>query len=724
MSDVKAIVQQFAKQIQPRIGNTLMKARKARIGRPTDDTLFVSDGNFPDNKAVYIYFVSDNEPLSFTTALLGNIRQSDVYKDRPVDVKLTDSGFYTIVGFTDEQDAIFSDGIEEIESLEPVYNSQLVEQTTLHPTEASGIIVRIYPGMLGSVWYSGADTPDFSTGTVQDTAAANITMPATNGQSKGVLIQVDADTATLEYKQSSEFSSTLSLVQAYKAGLLPTVDAGRYLLGYLKLTAGMTDLASYADLWSVISRVIGFTGGAVDTLTLNDGSELTIASDAITVTHARHTVDTEADAASDILSTVNGLAANEICLITANHTDRTITLQGGGNLTFVGGAGFILDDTEKAALLVGNTAGTGVLVYPLFPEVTADSITNFTGKTFLDGVSIGGDDDELQLQVVSWNSGTQTATIFRVLTNSAFEALTVNPTEVVINQDGRNNIDFRIETDNLSQAFLVDASGDGIGIGTVPDASAILDIVSTAKGFAPPRMTSAQWAAISSPINGLIAYDTTLHEYVGIKNGSSAIIGSSPSADGIIFTDPTLQTWTALNQSTGVYSDTTDKRLYIREVNTTGSVNRGWSTPVPSDPTVTPYVVTAHIKMINPNNYVGNGVHFAFRQNSTGELSGIEYFYLSATADSTLYVRKWNSPSSFNSAYVSIETHNEIAWFQLEDDGVDRFYRVSPDGISWITLHQVTRTDFLTADEICFLVTLNGNTPVETAVTMLSYEES
>ena len=53
-----------------------------------------------------------------------------------------------------------------------------------------------------------------------------------------------------------------------------------------------------------------------------------------------------------------------------------------------------------------------------------------------------------------------------------------------------------------------------IGIGTVtPEASSILDVTSTNKGFLTPRMTTVQRNAISSPTNGLMVYDTDLHSF-------------------------------------------------------------------------------------------------------------------------------------------------------------------------------------------------------------------
>ncbi|MFK5856750.1 MAG: hypothetical protein QM503_11510 [Bacteroidota bacterium] len=54
----------------------------------------------------------------------------------------------------------------------------------------------------------------------------------------------------------------------------------------------------------------------------------------------------------------------------------------------------------------------------------------------------------------------------------------------------------------LAQGVAINESG------TSPDASAILDVTSTAKGLLIPRMTAAQIAAISSPATGLLVYQT------------------------------------------------------------------------------------------------------------------------------------------------------------------------------------------------------------------------
>lgn len=50
--------------------------------------------------------------------------------------------------------------------------------------------------------------------------------------------------------------------------------------------------------------------------------------------------------------------------------------------------------------------------------------------------------------------------------------------------------------------------GGNVGIGTSPNANAILDVASTTKAFMPPRMTEAQRDTIASPTAGMVVYNT------------------------------------------------------------------------------------------------------------------------------------------------------------------------------------------------------------------------
>jgi hypothetical protein len=56
------------------------------------------------------------------------------------------------------------------------------------------------------------------------------------------------------------------------------------------------------------------------------------------------------------------------------------------------------------------------------------------------------------------------------------------------------------------------ASTMSIGKSTVSVASSIFELVSTTKGFLPPRMTTTEKNAIATPAAGLVVYDSTLNK--------------------------------------------------------------------------------------------------------------------------------------------------------------------------------------------------------------------
>lgn len=88
----------------------------------------------------------------------------------------------------------------------------------------------------------------------------------------------------------------------------------------------------------------------VDLYRCSWGGELTISSGEITVTNSRHTVDTEGDAASDDLDTINGAVAGAFVFLQAEHGARTIVLKDGtGNLKLAGD--FSMNTTNDVIML-------------------------------------------------------------------------------------------------------------------------------------------------------------------------------------------------------------------------------------------------------------------------------------------------------------------------------------------------------------------------------------
>lgn len=112
--------------------------------------------------------------------------------------------------------------------------------------------------------------------------------------------------------------------------------------------------APLAELDSKITDVLAGTS-AVTQLNVGAQSELTVASGVITVTKTYHSVDTEADAATDDLDTISGGAEGDILVIRSNNTARTVVVRSGtGNILLAGGVDVQLDDNERTLALIYN----------------------------------------------------------------------------------------------------------------------------------------------------------------------------------------------------------------------------------------------------------------------------------------------------------------------------------------------------------------------------------
>jgi len=76
----------------------------------------------------------------------------------------------------------------------------------------------------------------------------------------------------------------------------------------------------------------------------------------------------------------------------------------------------------------------------------------------------------------------------------------------IVCETSNSNLIFR--TGGLTERARIDDAGR-MGIGGAPASTAILDLTSTALGFLPPRMTTVQRDAITSPAEGLCVYNST-----------------------------------------------------------------------------------------------------------------------------------------------------------------------------------------------------------------------
>ena len=129
--------------------------------------------------------------------------------------------------------------------------------------------------------------------------------------------------------------------------------------GTIKLNAadeaGTTTVTFPATTGTVQIAGENVTVGAGKTLGFAPATELTIAAGAVTAAQVLHLIDTESDAASDDLVTINGGVDGLQLEIRAAHTDRTVVIKETGNI-LTGGSDIRLDDTNKYILFTYDGA--------------------------------------------------------------------------------------------------------------------------------------------------------------------------------------------------------------------------------------------------------------------------------------------------------------------------------------------------------------------------------
>lgn len=133
----------------------------------------------------------------------------------------------------------------------------------------------------------------------------------------------------------------------------------------------------------------------------------------------------------------------------------------------------------------------------------------------------------------------------------------------------------------MSKAFIITflliitrATGftQSVGIGTkTPDASAVLELKATNKGFLPPRMTASEKGLLPAPKAGLLIYQTDGTKGLYVYNGTAweAVAGSGPAAPGGGWS---LTGNAGTNPSTSFIGTTDNKPLKFRVSNTPAGI--------------------------------------------------------------------------------------------------------------------------------------------------------
>lgn len=135
----------------------------------------------------------------------------------------------------------------------------------------------------------------------------------------------------------------------------------------------------------------------------------------------------------------------------------------------------------------------------------------------------------------------------------------------------------------------------------------------------------------------------------------------------------------------------------------------------------TPYTITARVGYgIAPKDF--HGVGLIFRESGTGE---ILTFGPAWSTGEKLTVNLWASPTSFGSTKLALGS-GRPEWLRLADNGTNRIYSISGDGLNWVDVFSHGRTVDTTSDQVGFFANAqNGSVPnLSTQIVIKSWDEA
>lgn len=186
------------------------------------------------------------------------------------------------------------------------------------------------------------------------------------------------------------------------------------------------------------------------------------------------------------------------------------------------------------------------------------------------------------------------------------------------------------------------------------------------------------------------------------------------------FTLPPTSGWSWVNQGSATIDTSTG--AHILEGDGTASYNlrcRARSAPA------TPYTITAMF-LWDPHylSAAQGSMGLFWRDSSAGTLTTCWYDYRGTTGAPNLYVQTMNSVTSNNTVVVNANYLAERPrWFRIADDGVNRTFSISMTGFDFSPLYSVSRTTFLTPNQVGYFVD-GGTSTYKPKMRLLSWKEA
>lgn len=177
-----------------------------------------------------------------------------------------------------------------------------------------------------------------------------------------------------------------------------------------------------------------------------------------------------------------------------------------------------------------------------------------------------------------------------------------------------------------------------------------------------------------------------------------------PYSTSVIMRKPVLADYTAVNAASSSIADS-GAGLYLRNA----AAETGVNAYVVSAPG-TPYALVARMAgyaEIQSSKAPGFGI--CFRNSSSGKIEMLQVGNASGAPE--LSVGFWTSATVFSSAIAAAKPFvliGEPIWLAIADDGVNKEFAFSPDGVNWETIFSESRTANFTANQIGFCIHTDG----------------
>jgi hypothetical protein len=137
----------------------------------------------------------------------------------------------------------------------------------------------------------------------------------------------------------------------------------------------------------------------------------------------------------------------------------------------------------------------------------------------------------------------------------------------------------------------------------------------------------------------------------------------------------------------------------------------------------TPYTITAGFLAQGP---INANLRWGLIWRNSSSTKIISFGHTCNGGPLELNVSQFNSSTSFSSNPLTVNwaTFAPVLWLRIKDDGSNRTYYTSADGVNWTQQFTDTHTNFFTPDQVGWGLYDNGNSSVNFDFTLISWLQS